>query len=117
MEKRIIVIILALVVLFSATAHAGLFENKKIMQALQGDGLKVGMTKDSLVSAIGYPPDGAAKQGAMFYRFAQNKVTASGKEESWIYQIGATADGVRSVTFKIIDGKVAEWNEWLDTKK
>ena len=63
------------------------------------------------------PPDGSAKQGGAFYRFAQNKVTAAGKEESWTYQIGATAEGVRSVTFKMIDGKVQEWNEWLDSKK
>jgi hypothetical protein len=107
----------AVAVLFTGVAHAGLFENKKIAQALQGDSIKVGMARGELVSAIGYPPEGKPKQDALFYRFAQSKVTAAGKEESWTYQIGATAEGVRSVTFKIVDGKVAEWNEWLDSKK
>ncbi|MCM8761165.1 MAG: hypothetical protein NC938_05445 [Candidatus Omnitrophica bacterium] len=117
MAKIVLVCALACVIMFSATAYAGLFENKKIAEALQGDGLKVGMTKDQLVSLIGYPPEGKPKQDALFYRFAQSKVTAAGKEESWTYQISATAEGVRSVTFKLVDGKVAEWNEWLDTKK
>ena len=117
MVKRIFAIALAAVILVSGTVHAGLFENKKISAALQGNDLKVGMMKDQLVGLIGYPPGGKAKQDAMFYRFAQSRVTAAGKEESWTYQIGATAEGVRSVTFKIVDGKVAEWNEWLDTKR
>ena len=117
MARKIITVVLAVAVMASGIACAGLFENKKISDALQGSELKVGMSKDQLVSVIGYPPDGKDKQGAMFYRFAQNKVTAAGKEESWTYQIGATAEGVRSVTFKLVDGKFAEWSEWLDTKK
>ena len=117
MAKKVCAIVLAAVILISGTALAGLFENKKISQALQGDGLKVGMTKDGLVSLIGYPPEGRPKQDAIFYRFAQTKVTAAGKEESWTYQIAPSAEGVRSVTFKIVDGKVTEWSEWLDTKK
>ena len=117
MVKRIFAIALAAAILVSGAAHAGLFENKKISAALQGNNLKVGMTKDQLVALIGYPPEGKPKQDGMFYRFALSRVTAAGKEESWTYQIGATAEGVRSVTFKIIDGKVAEWNEWLDTNK
>jgi hypothetical protein len=117
MARKIFALVLVSVVLFSYPAHCGLFENKKISQALQDDTVRIGMTKDALVAAIGYPPDGGVKQGAMFYRFAQSKVTAAGKEESWTYQIGASAEGVRSVTFKIADGKVSEWNEWLDTKK
>ena len=75
------------------------------------------MAKDQLVTEIGYPPEGGSTQGAMFYRFAQTKVTVAGKEESWTYQIAPSAEGVRSVTFKMIDGKVSEWSEWLDTKK
>lgn len=117
MVKYMVVLLLAFTVLFAGVSEAGLFENKKIFEALQGSELKVGMTKESLVAVIGYPPDGKPKQGALFYRFAQSKVTAAGKEESWTYQIGATVEGVRSVTFKIVDGKVAEWSEWLDTKK
>jgi len=109
----------AVVSFFAMTcvASAGLFENKKVSGALTNDTIKVGMTKDQLVGKIGYPPEGKPKQDALFYRFAQSKVTAAGKEESWTYQIGATAEGVRSVTFKIVDGKVAEWNEWLDSGK
>lgn len=117
MIKNSIAIIVALAVLFSGTAYAGLFENKKISDALQGDSLKVGMTKEALIAAIGYPPEGKPKQDAVFYRFAQSKVTAAGKEESWTYQIAPSAEGVRSVTFKMVDGKVTEWNEWLDSKK
>lgn len=117
MIKNSIAIIAVFAVLFSGTAYAGLFENKKISEALQGEGLKVGMTKDALISAIGYPPEGRPKQDAIFYRFAQSKVTAAGREESWTYQIAPSAEGVRSVTFKMVDGKVIEWNEWLDSKK
>lgn len=117
MAKRIFAIVLAAAVLVSGTALAGLFENKKISQALQGNDLKVGMTKEALVSLIGYPPDSKPSQGALFYRFAQSKVTAAGKEESWTYQIAPSPEGVRSVTVKIVDGKVAEWSEWLDTRK
>ncbi len=116
MMKKIFVIVLACAVLFSGAAYA-LFENKKIADALQGDTLKVGMTKDQLVAAIGYPPEGKPKQDSIFYRFAQSKVTAAGKEESWTYQIAPSPEGVRSVTFKMVDGKVTEWNEWLDSKK
>lgn len=115
--KKILITVLVAVVLVSSAAHAGIFENKKISAALQGNSLKVGMSKDALVALIGYPPEGKPAQGALFYRFAQSKVTAAGKEEAWTYQIGATAEGVRSVTFKIIDGKVAEWSEWLDTRR
>jgi hypothetical protein len=117
MIRKTLVIVLSAAVLCSATAHAGLFENKKISDALQGDALKVGMTKDQLVAAIGYPPEGKPKQDSMFFRFAQSKMTAAGKEESWTYQIQPTPDGVRSVTFKLVDGKVAEWSEWLDSRK
>jgi hypothetical protein len=117
MIRKIFAVALAAAFLVSGTAHAGLFENKKIASALQGSDLKVGMSRNELVSLIGYPPEGKPSQGALFYRFAQSRVTAAGKEESWTYQIGASAEGVRSVTFKIVDGKVAEWNEWLDTKK
>lgn len=117
MRSKTIVSTVIVTILIATTAHCGLFENKKIISALQGDTLKVGMSKEALVGAIGYPPDGSAKQGGQFMRFVQSKVTAAGKEESWTYQIGASADGVRSVTFKIVDGKVAEWSEWLDTKK
>jgi len=109
----------AVICLFAGVslANAGIFENKKISDALNGDKIKVGMTKDELVGEIGYPPEGKPKQDALFYRFVQSKVTAAGKEESWTYQIGATMEGVRSVTFKLVDGKVAEWNEWLDSGK
>jgi hypothetical protein len=117
MGKKIFSVILASVIFFSGVAYGGLFENKKVSGALQGNDLKIGMTKEALVSVIGYPPEGKTKQDAMFYRFAQSKVTAAGKEESWTYQIAPSAEGVRSVTFKMIDGKVTEWNEWLDTKK
>ncbi|MBN2453673.1 MAG: hypothetical protein JXB40_05385 [Candidatus Omnitrophica bacterium] len=117
MMKNSIVIALALTLILSGVTHAGLFENKKISEALQGPDLKVGMTKEALVAVIGYPPEGKPKQDGLFYRFAQSRVTAAGKEESWTYQIAPSAEGVRSVTFKLVDGKVAEWNEWLDTKK
>lgn len=117
MANNIIAFIMAFSVLFSGTAHAGIFENKKLSGALQGDILKVGMTKDQLIATIGYPPEGKPKQDAFFYRFAQSKVTAAGREESWTYQIEPLSEGVRSVTFNIVDGKVTEWNEWLDSKK
>ena len=117
MATKIVAVILISVMMFSGAAHAGLFDNKKISQALESGSVKVGMTKEALVAEIGYPPDGGAKQGGAFYRFAQSKVTSAGKEDSWTYQIGATAEGVRSVTFKMVDGKVGEWSEWLDTKK
>ena len=117
MGKKMLAVIMVSVVFFSGVAYGGLFENKKIAEALQGSDLKVGMTKDQLIAVIGYPPEGRAKQDALFYRFAQSKTTASGKEESWTYQIAPSAEGVRSVTFKMVDGKVTEWNEWLDTKK
>ena len=117
MKKIGLLILMACFVLVCCMAQAAPFENKKIAQALQGDVLKVGMTKEQLIEVIGYPPEGKSKQDAMFYRFAQSKVTAAGKEESWTYQIAPTLEGVRSVTFKIVDGKVAEWSEWLDTNK
>lgn len=111
-------VVLACVMMFSAASAAfALMENKKIIEALDGGMIKVGMAKNDLVAAIGYPPEGKPKQDALFYRFAQTKVTSAGKEETWTYQLGATADGVRSVTFKMIDGKVTEWNEWLDAGK
>lgn len=115
--KKITLVTLAFFLVCSTVAHAGLFENKKISAALANDTVKIGMSRQDLIDAIGYPPEGKAKQDALFYRFAQSKVTAAGKEESWTYQIGASAEGVRSVTFKLVDGKVAEWSEWLDTKK
>jgi outer membrane protein assembly factor BamE (lipoprotein component of BamABCDE complex) len=117
MKKSGLLILIVCFVLVSGMVQAAPFENKKIVQALQGDLLKVGMTKEQLIEVIGYPPEGKPKQDAMFYRFAQTKVTAAGKEESWTYQIAPTLEGVRSVTFKIVDGKVVEWSEWLDTKK
>jgi|GEM_PF-3133901 hypothetical protein len=117
MTKNVIAVMILVAVVFAGVAHAGLFENKKISEALAGDSIKVGMTKDQLIAAIGYPPEGKPKQDSSFYRFVQNKVTAAGKEESWTYQIGATFEGVRSVTFKLVDGKIAEWSEWLDSKK
>lgn len=117
-SMRISAVVLACVIMFSAASAAfALMENKKIIEALDGGMIKVGMAKNDLVAAIGYPPEGKPKQDALFYRFAQTKVTSAGKEETWTYQLGATADGVRSVTFKMIDGKVAEWNEWLDSGK
>lgn len=117
MLKKSLVFTIVLIMLFSGFAHAGLFDNKKITQALESGKVKIGMTKEALVSEIGYPPEGKDKQSALFYRFAQSKMTAAGKEESWTYQLGATVEGIRSVTIKLVDGKVAEWNEWLDTKK
>lgn len=115
--RKLAVVLVCVVFLSMASGVFALFENKKITEALETGKVKVGMTKDELVGAIGYPPEGKPKQDALFYRFAQTKVTSAGKEESWTYQVGATAGGVRSVTFKIIDGKVAEWNEWLDSQK
>lgn len=119
MIRRIAVCAAALLLAASVAgeAGAGLFENKKVSGALNDGSVRVGMTKDELVATIGYPPEGKPKQDALFYRFAQSKVTAAGREESWTYQLGATAEGVRSVTFKLVDGKIAEWSEWLDTKK
>ncbi len=117
MIRRIFAIVLALSLVLSAAAHAGLFDNKKVTDAMQGGKIKIGMSKDVLVSEIGYPPDSKPAQGSLFFRFAQSKVTAAGKEDSWTYQTGATAEGVKSITFKLVDDKVAEWNEWLDTKK
>jgi len=115
--KKILIAALCIIALFAAeVAFGGLLANDKIISALNDGKVRIGMTKDELVGEIGYPPDGKAKQNALFYRFAQSKVTAAGKEESWTYQLEATAGGVRSVTFKIVDGKVAEWNEWLDAK-
>lgn len=116
MKKINMLLVCALVLSFAAPALA-LLENEKIINALESGSVKVGMTKDELVGAIGYPPEGKPKQDALFYRFAQSKVTAAGKVESWTYQIGATSEGVRSVTIKIVDGKVTEWNEWLDLQK
>ena len=117
MKRSGFLILIACFVFISGMAQAAPFENKKIAQALQGDVLKVGMTKEQLIEVIGYPPEGKPKQDALFYRFTQSKVTSVGKEELWTYQIAPTLEGVRSVTFKIVDGKVVEWNEWLDTKK
>jgi hypothetical protein len=117
MKKTVISAILVLTLFISAAAQASLFENKKIMNALENDKVRVGMTKQELISEIGYPPEGKPKQDALYYRFVQTKVTAAGKEESWTYQIGATPGGVRSVTFKILDGKIQEWNEWMDNAK
>ncbi len=117
MNKKTIFVIFVCTILFASAAYAGIFENKKISGALEGNALKVGMTKDELVAAIGYPPEGKPKQDSMFYRFAQSKVTAAGKEESWTYQIAPSPDGVRSVTFKMVDGRVTEWTEWRDSKK
>lgn len=117
MIKKVLTLVVLSVFAVTCVASAGLFENKKIAGALADNKVKVGMTKDELVAQIGYPPEGKPKQDALFYRFAQSKVTAAGKEESWTYQIGATAEGVRSVTFKLVDGKVAEWSEWLDSGK
>ncbi|MCX5678955.1 MAG: hypothetical protein NTY76_07635 [Candidatus Omnitrophica bacterium] len=96
-------------------SFAGLLNNTKISDALSGNKVRVGMTKKELVAQIGYPPDGAIGQGPLFSNFVQSRATAAGKEESWTYQISKTVDGVKSVTFKIVDGKVAAWNEWLDT--
>jgi hypothetical protein len=96
-------------------ASTGLFKNTKISDVLAGNKVRVGMTKEDLVTQIGYPPDGTIGQGALFSGFVQSKATAAGKEESWTYQIGKTVEGMRSVTFKIVDGKVIAWNEWLDT--
>jgi len=115
--KRSAVVLVCVMMLSAASAAFALMENKKIIAALDGGMIKVGMEKNDLVAAIGYPPEGKPKQDALFYRFAQTKVTSAGKEETWTYQIGATADGVRSVTLKMIDGKVTEWNEWLDAGK
>lgn len=117
MGKKIFGLVLAAVFVLSAVSYAGLFDNKKISDALQNGTIKVGMAKSELVSAIGYPPEGKPKQDALFNRFAQTKVSSAGKEETWTYQIGASAEGVQSVTIKLVDDKVAEWNEWLDTKK
>jgi len=111
------VAVLLFAVSVAGEAGAGLFENKKVSGALNDGTVKVGMTKDDLVAKIGYPPEGKPKQDALFYRFAQSKVTAAGKEESWTYQLGATSEGVRSITVKLVDGKVTEWNEWLDSGK
>jgi hypothetical protein len=116
MKNAAIVLLCAMILAVSAGAFA-MFENKKIIDAIENGKVKVGMTKDELVGAIGYPPEGKPKQDGLFFRFAKTKVTAAGKEESWTYQIGAMADGVRSVTFTLIDGKVTEWNEWLDSQK
>lgn len=115
--RRSAVVLACVMMLSAASAAFALMENKKIIEALDGGAIKVGMAKSDLIATIGYPPEGKPKQDALFYRFAQMKVTSAGKEETWTYQIGATADGVRSVTFKMIDGKVAEWNEWLDSGK
>lgn len=106
-----------IVLAMASVASAGLFENKKVAGAFDANKVTVGMSKEALVSQVGYPPEGKAKQDALFYRFAQSKVTASGKEESWTYQLGATSEGVRSITVKLVDGKVTEWNEWLDDGK
>jgi len=96
-------------------SSAGFLNNTKISDALSGNKVRVGMTKKDLITQIGYPPDGAIGQGPLFSSFVQSRATASGREESWTYQIVKTVGGVKSVTFKIIDGKVAAWNEWLDT--
>lgn len=115
--KKIAVVLLCAALFSVSTGAFAMFENKKIIDALESGRVKVGMSKEGLVGVIGYPPEGKPKQDGLFYRFAKTRVTAAGKEESWTYQIGATADGVRSVTFRMVDGKVAEWNEWLDTQK
>ncbi|MFH0771319.1 MAG: hypothetical protein V1933_01725 [Candidatus Omnitrophota bacterium] len=116
MKKINVLLVCVLALSFAASALA-LFENENIINALENGKVKVGMAKDELVGAIGYPPEGKSKQDALFYRFTQSKVTSAGKEESWTYQIGATSEGVRSVTIKMVDGKVTEWNEWLDVQK
>ena len=115
--RRTAIVLACVMILSAASAAFALMENKKIIDALESGKVKVGMAKDELVGVIGYPPEGKAKQDNLFYRFAQTKVTSAGKEESWTYQLGATADGVRSVTFKMVDGKITEWNEWLDAGK
>jgi hypothetical protein len=115
MFKRIVILSLIGIFVFSVSACAALFENQKIIKALQDGTISIGMSKSDLVGKIGYPPEGKGTQDALFYRFVQTKVTAAGKEESWTYQIGATPDGVRSVTFKLVGDKVQEWNEWLNT--
>ena len=117
MIRRIFAIVLALSLVLSAAAYAGLFDNKKVTDALQNGAIKIGMTKDALVAEIGYPPDGKPKQGNLFYRFSEARVSPAGREDSWTYQIGATPDGVKSLTIKLLDDKVAGWNEWLDMKK
>ena len=117
MIKKTACVVVAAVMAMSGVASAGLFENKKVSGAFADNKVTIGMTKDALVSLVGYPPEGKAKQDALFYRFAQSKVTAAGKEESWTYQLGATSEGVRSITVKLVDGKVTEWNEWLDSGK
>ena len=115
--RRLAFVLACVMVLSAASAAFALMENKKIIEALDGGKVKVGMAKADLVGVIGYPPEGKPKQDALFYRFVQTKVTSAGKEENWTYQLGATSDGVRSVTIKMIDGKVTEWNEWLDSGK
>lgn len=115
--RKILAIAIIMIFATSLVAHAGLFSNKKITDALNDGRIKIGMTQEELVSQIGYPPSGRDKKGGQFYRFAQSKVTANGKEDSWTYQVGATMEGVKSITFKMVDGKLVEWNEWLDTKK
>jgi len=117
MKNSVAAFICVLSLLLSVSAHAALFENKKIIDALENGKVRIGMTKQELISEIGYPPEGKPKQDALYFRFVQSKVTAAGKEESWTYQIGATPGGVRSVTFKILDGKIQEWNEWMDTAR
>lgn len=117
MRRKIAAAACALSLVMSQCAWGALFENKKLSAALQDGAVRVGMDKQELVDAIGYPPSGKPNQDNFFYRFAQTKVTASGKEESWTYQIEPTPEGVRSVTFKLLDGKVQEWNEWLDSGK
>jgi hypothetical protein len=116
--KKFIILVCVFVFCFMISSIAfALFENQKIIKVLESNQIKIGMTKQELVDVIGYPPEGKPKQDALFYRFVKAKVTAAGKEESWTYQIGATADGVRSLTFTMIDGKVTEWNEWLDVQQ
>lgn len=116
MKKTMIAAVCVAALLASGLAFAGLFANDKIINALNDGKVRIGMTKDELIGEIGYPPEGKAKQDALFFRFVKSKVTAAGKEESWTYQLEATPGGVRSVTIKIVDGKVAEWDEWLDAK-
>ncbi|MFA6356968.1 MAG: hypothetical protein WCY23_07660 [Candidatus Omnitrophota bacterium] len=115
--KNTAVVLLCVMVLSASSGAFAMFENKKIIDAVESGKVKVGMAKDELVGVIGYPPEGKPKQDGLFFRFAKTKVTSAGKEESWTYQVGATADGVRSITFTLIDGKVTEWNEWLDQQK
>lgn len=93
--------------------------NTQIVNSFQSGNIYVGMTKQDLINRIGYPPEGKSSPDMFYSRYVKTKVTGEGTEELWTYQYGISPDlsGIRSVTVTIVNSKVKEWYDWVDTSR